>query len=198
MKKEYIFGKGKWTASELIYARSPACMDGVKFRQEEDCIVNGKGKSFGGYEMIALLERDSRKVGARVETECSFDSFGAPLIVLTDDIKESETGEYLYGTYFEVVAYEDGINIWAAKSAPTGAECPIDATLVATKKFSIAGGARIKIRVETLAERIKAWVNGEYLETEVKGLPERFRVGITACEGINRFYSLTVEDGDKE
>ena len=67
--------------------------------------------------------------------------------------------------------------------------------LLATKKFAIDANSLIQMKVTIEGDCIKAWVNGEYLEAVVDDLPkDAFRVGITACEGINRFYSLTVKN----
>lgn len=194
MKKEYCFAKDKWTMSDFFYAYSPACMDRVQFRQEEDAIVNGKGKSFCGYEMITLLKSQKYSAGVVLETECSFESFGAPLIVITDNVSQNEKGERVYGSYLEIVAYEEGINVWAIEPAVQGAECPIAATKLQTKSFPVQGNTRVRIKVQICENKIKAWVNGEYLETATENLPQSFYVGITACEGINRFYSFSVED----
>ena len=49
MKKTYNFANGTWNTEDLEYAYSPACFDRAAFRQEEDCIVNGVGKSLFGY-----------------------------------------------------------------------------------------------------------------------------------------------------
>ena len=57
MKKVYNFATGQWLEEELSPVYSPACFDRVKFRQEENCLVNGVGKSLFGYEYISLVER---------------------------------------------------------------------------------------------------------------------------------------------
>lgn len=192
--KQFIFSKEKWNKDELFYAYNPASVDRATFRQEDDFIVNGKGNSFCGYEMIPLLSKEKCSLGATLETECLFESFGAPLIVVTNDLSKDENGYFVYGKYYEVVAYEEGINIWSVKPAPKGADCPIDATLLATKKFEIKGNTRINIKMQVEKEHIKAWVNGEFLEADALGLPSEFYAGITACEGINKFYSFSIKE----
>lgn len=194
MKKVYNFANGNWKEEELSPAYSPACFDRVKFRQEENCLVNGVGKSLFGYEYISLVEKIKRKSGVTVTLECSFEKFGAPLIVFSNDMPENDKGEKIYGEHYEVVAYEKGINVWKIIPWPERVERPIKPFLLDKKEFSIEGNAMIEIKVEILADCLKMWVNGEYLETKIEGLPEEFYVGFTACEGINRFYSFTVEE----
>ena len=130
-----------------------------------------------------------------METECLFEKFGAPIIVFTDDLRVDENGHSIYDKHFEVVAYEDGINIWHIVPCPEKVEYPVDPTLLASKKFSIDANSLIQMKVVIEKDCIKAWVNGEYLEVPVDDLPQdTFWVGITACEGINRFYNLIVEN----
>ncbi|MBQ8374364.1 MAG: hypothetical protein IJX98_02175 [Clostridia bacterium] len=194
MKKSYEFGEGKWNLQDLRYAYSPACFDRVEFQQEKNCIVNRQGKSLFGYEYISLIDRAKWKIGTVITAKCSFEKFGAPLIVVTNDIKENEKGELVYGTHFEVVAHEGGINVWRVEPWPERVERPTRSTLLSEKKFTIEGNTNIEIKAEVQKGKIKAWVNGEYLETDIVDLPtEEFWVGITACEGINRFYSFEIE-----
>ena len=194
MKKSYNFAKGQWDNSELIPAYSPACFDRADFAQENNCLVNREGKSLFGYEYISLTESVKRKTGVVATLQCSFEKFGAPLIVFSNDLPVNEKGERIYGEHFEVVAYEEGINVWKVIPWPERVERPIKPFLLSDKKFPIKGNTMIEIKVEILADRLKMWVNGEYLETQVEGLPEEFYIGFTACEGINRFYTFEIED----
>ena len=195
MKNTYIFEQNYKLDKDFRYAYSPACFDRVAFKQENNSILNSTGKSLFGYEYISILERVKRRLGVVAQTECSFEKFGAPLIVFSDDIHVNEKGEWIYGKHFEVVAYEDGINIWHIIPCPENKDRPIKPTLLAAKKFHIKDNSLINIKLQILKDSIKAWVNDEFLEVKVDDLPkEEFWVGITACEGINRFYSFTVED----
>ena len=196
---QYKFSRNEWNKNDFFYAYSPACLDRVEFKQEEDCIISGIGKSFLGYEYISIVNRQTQRSGVCLHTECSFERFGAPLIVFSDDIQTNERGERIYGKYFEIVAYEEGINIWKILPYPENQDCPIKPTLLATKKFAVAGNTRIDMKVQIDKDCIKTWVNEEFLEVEVEDLPTtEFWVGITACEGINRFYSFTIDNAFKK
>ena len=137
--KKYEFGKGKWQVGELRYAYSPACFDRAPFQQEENCVVNQQGNSLFGFQYISLIENVKRKIGVKIRAVCSFENFGAPLIVVSDDIKKNEKGELIYGRHFEVVAHEGGINIWRVDPWPERVERPTKSTLLSEKKFPIAG-----------------------------------------------------------
>ena len=195
MKKTYCFEAGKFNPDDFQYTYSPICKEFATFKQEDTCVVSKVGSALMGYAYISILEKTPRSGKVLAQTQCAFEKFGAPIIVFTDDLQADENGHYVYGKHFEVVAYEEGINIWHIVPCPEKVEYPVDPTLLATKKFAIDANSLIQMKVTIEGDCIKAWVNGEYLEAVVDDLPkDAFRVGITACEGINRFYSLTVEN----
>lgn len=194
MKKSYNFAKGEWSRNDFFSIYSPACVDRAEFEQEDGCVVNREGKSLFGYEYISLMDKSKRKVGVIATLKCSFEKFGAPLIVFCNDMSINEKGEKIYGEHYEIVAYEKGINVWKIIPWPERVERPVKPFLLDKKEFPIAGNTMVEIKVEVLADRLKMWVNGEYLETQVEGLPDEFYIGFTACEGINRFYTFEIED----
>lgn len=195
MTAEYCFAKGKYDPADFFYAYSPICKEFVTFTQEENSIANREGKATFGYQYISILEKMAHRGKVTAQTKCLFEKFGAPIIVLTDDLRYDEEDRPIYGKHFEVVAYEDGINIWHIVPNPEKVEFPVDPTLLATKKFTVEANRVIDMKVKMEDGYIRTWVNGEYLEVKVADLPkDSFWVGITACEGINRFYDLKIED----
>ena len=58
--------------------------------------------------------------------------------------------------------------------------------------FSIEDGSEIEIKVSVEKGKIIAEVNGHVLETLDDSIPENFHIGITACEGENKFYNFAV------
>ena len=186
----YTFENGK-ISEDLEYVYSPACKEYKTFRREKACIVNAEGLGLAGYEYISLLSKQRYPSGTKVSTDCRFDSFGAPLIVFSDDVREIN-GRKIYGLHFEVVAYENGCNIWHIIPDPEK-KAPTCVTLVGSAEFSIANGVLVQISVEIKDKKIIAVINGNRLEVEHSDVPENFHVGITACEGINRFYNLKID-----
>ena len=131
--------------------------------------------------------------GVTIKTKCSFDKFGAPLIVLTDDIQPDEQGKNRYGLHFEVVAYEKGCNVWHIVPFPERKERPIKPTKIAFSTFDIPEKSEIDLSVTVKNGKLEIEINGEKLIAESHDLPKEFHIGITACEGINRFSSITIE-----
>jgi len=186
---KFIFNEGKLN-NNLQYVYSYACKEYKTFRFEKDCAVNEKGNGLNGYQYISLVTKKKYAVGTKVRTQCLFEAFGAPLIVLTNEIEDAE-GKKFFGLHFEIVAYEDGCNIWHISKGKD--DKPTNPVLIASSNFKIENGRIFDISVEILNKKIVADINGNRIEVEHVDIPETFHVGITACEGINRFYELLVK-----
>lgn len=182
------FAVTKWNPNDFEYVDSLRTPCGATFMQETDCIVNDTQKeNINDHNYVSLLHGRVMTLPAEVETECLFERFGAPLIVLTDDVRVAEDGRKVYGHHFEVVAYEEGINVWELN----GTEQPLK---IAYARFPVTAGEKLTLRVRLNPGRITAELNGQVLEAKAERLPMNLRAGITGCEGVNRFYRFTVSE----
>ena len=127
-----------------------------------------------------------------MKAKCFFDKFGAPLIVITDDYKQLEDGTYQYGLHFEVVAYENGCNVWHIVPGKDEKNL-IDVTKVSAIEFPIEDKSIIDMEVTIKEKKLFIRVNNETFVAEHEDIPNQMHVGITACEGINQFYEFGVE-----
>ena len=187
---KYIFQKDGWKKDDFVYAYSPACKEFPKFIQENDCIVNKEGLGLCGYQYISIITKAKYKKGVKVTTNCRYDKFGAPLIAFTNELWEKD-GNVMYGAHFEVVAYEDGCNVWLIKPNPEGPR-PTIVKKVGSLPFKLQDGCLVTITVEILDKKIAIDVNGNIFEVADEEIPDCCHVGITACEGINRFYDFEI------
>ena len=112
MREKYIFNNEFRMEDKFIYVSSPASKSKNKFIQKEDYMENSYNEEIKDYDYISIITKEKYNDGVTVRVKCSFDKFGAPLIVYTDDYKQLEDGSYQYGLHFEVVAYENGCNVW--------------------------------------------------------------------------------------
>ena len=73
----------------FVYARSTVVGYKAEFKQETDGLGNGRieledpNAAYRDYEYISAVDREPVKLPVVLETECSFDAFGAPLIVFS-------------------------------------------------------------------------------------------------------------------
>ena len=180
------FAKGEWD-KDLFEQITSLRTDGRKpFLQEEDCVVNDDvhdRQDHMTYNYISLLSRKWFRAPVRLETECSFERFGAPLLVLSDDIIQTEDGYPAYGHHFEIVAFEEGFNVWELN----GRDKPI---LSGKGRFPVPAGSFFTLSAAIREGSADITLCGHTETVSLPALPARFRAGITACEGVNRFRSF--------
>ena len=90
--KKIDFKKGAWNPEDFRYVYSPRFAPTPRIKQEQDCIVNGIDEK-GEFDYVSMLLEQKYQTGVQAETTCSFEAYGAPLIVLTDDLRKKENGE---------------------------------------------------------------------------------------------------------
>lgn len=196
MIRNYSFGKEKDSLNDFFYVYSPICNKFPVFKTESDCIKNAVGEAENDYEYISILTKERYPRGTKITTTCSFESFGAPLIVVSDDIKfDGEVNRY--GHHFEAVAYEEGCNLWRIVPWPERTRRPIYTVRAFYLPQAVASNSKIKLSVEIGDTTVNVTLNGESFVYETPEIPEKFHVGITACEGINRFYDLSIDTGER-
>ena len=178
---------------EFFYCYSPQAKSHGVFVREESCIKNCYNAEVGDYEYTTVMLRDKLRAGSRVETECDFEKRGAPLIVISDVLFEKGGYSY-YGEHFEAVAFEEGCNVWH-NVIPTDPECraPLAVEKIHFEDIPTPNGSRVRLAVEFGEGEMTVEMNGRRFTVRDERMPREFYFGITACEGINRFYSLKVE-----
>lgn len=192
MKEKIIFNKEFNLEDKFIYVSSTASKSKKKFVKKESCIENSYNEEIKDYDYISIITKEKYESGVAVRVKCSFDKFGAPLIVFTDDYKLLEDGTYQYGLHYEVVAYENGCNVWHIVPGKDEKN-PIDVTKVNAIEFPIEDKSMIDMEVTIEEKKLYIRVNDETFVAEHEDIPKQMHVGITACEGINQFYEFEVE-----
>ena len=183
----------KSVSDDFMYVYSPVCKEYKEFIVEEDCIRNSYNEALQDWDYISIVTKDKYTSGTKVTTKCSFDKFGAPLIVFTDDISPDDNGIPTYGHHYEIVAYENGINIWSIVPWPERVERPIKPTKIAFLEFPVKENTLLDLEVTVEKGKIIAKLCDRVVEVEDSQIPESFHIGITACEGVNKFTVLTIE-----
>ncbi len=168
----------------------------TSFTQEDDCIRNAAIEGTKHFEYISLAHKKCFTTGAKATLVCSFEKYGAPLITLANSIGQDENGYPLYGDHYEIVAYESGCNVWFITKAPEGSGKTFIGQNLLRLRFPIADGEKIELSVATGVKPgfITVELCGNSFDLPAPDLAESFRFGFTACEGINRLYSATIEE----
>lgn len=197
--KVYNFNAKESNLEDFMYAYGPSANGRKKFTQLEDCIANFTPGESGhddifAYDYISMITKKKYKNGVKFSTKCNFVKFGAPLLVFCNDFITEPDGTPIYQLHYEVVAYEKGINIWHILPFPEKTERPIKPTLIGKLEFDIAPDEIVDIRVEVKGKTITADIGGHIVSCEHPDIPDEFHIGVTACEGHNRFFDFIVEE----
>ena len=195
----YSFKANESKMEDFMYAYGPSANGRKKFTQLPDCLANFTPGESGhedifAYDYISMVTKKKYKSGVKFSTKCNFVKFGAPLLVFCNDFITEHDGTPIYQLHYEVVAYEKGINIWHILPFPKKTERPIKPTLIGKLEFDIAPDEIVDIKVEVKDKTITADIGGHVVSCTHPDIPDEFHIGITACEGHNRFFDFMVEE----
>ena len=197
---------------DFEYVYSPLSKTHCKFRQEEKYVSNYRndeatmysaaeneapeffyGVNPDEYAWIGLLSKERYTEGTVAKLHCYYDKFGVPMIMFADKCNKDEKGNNILDLYHEVVAWEEGCNIWEIKPSQNKAEWNIAPTLLAEPKFPIADKEPVEIIVKFGNKEIIATVNGHKYNLKIENMPESYHIGFAICEGIGHFYDFIIE-----
>ena len=185
------FAENAWKNSGLVYAYTRRFPQTPVFTQAAEHVENRADPDGpGGYENISLLTERKYRSGTTVTAALEFTGLGAPIIMFSETMERAGKGDLRFDDYFEVVLYKNGINVWRLK--------PKDGSVVWHKlvgvEFPVAENERHNLSVQINEKTLVIDADGHRITLWSEELPEEFHVGIDACEGINRFYNLTIAE----
>lgn len=194
MNRTWNFEKGAWQAEDFLSAASSRVEYRLTFGQKDDCIHNEGADKMDEYAYVSMVHRTPVSLPCLLETECSFRTYGAPLLILADAVDTLPDGRLQYGRHIEVVGWEKGINVWDLTPDP---EAPNGQRTVNLGRFPfpIEDGARFLLTARAYRQGlvVGAELNGRSAQFDCPCvLPEKCYVGVTACEGENYFYRFSI------
>ena len=196
MLRSFDFSQSNWKEDDFLYAASVRVPYRLTFEQAASCIHNEHAEERGDeYAYVSMVLREKAHAPATLETECSFTSYGAPLLILADDLTTRPAGRIQYGRHIEVVGWEKGINVWELYPDPNSPKGQHTANL-GRFEFPIEGGTRFTLftRVHpdgSLTVGAREGTRTASFECPAHIAPT-FYAGITACEGKNYFYNFSI------
>lgn len=105
---------------------------------------------------------------------------------IVNDFPRGEVENLKQCNYISLLAKE-GFNVWEIHGAKT--------FKAAYRNYSVPEKETITLKVKVLEDALEVSLCRHTDKVMVERLPKVFRAGITACEGVNRFYSFTTEHG---
>lgn len=182
--------QGAWENAPIVHAWAKRFPENGPFTQKPDCVENKKDPAATyGYENIALMTEEKFGIGAKITVECEFEDTGAPMITISEDLERDENGDFRYGTYYELVLYKKGINLWRHYRENGEAKW----YLVLGALFSVSDSLRHTLSLRVRKDYLDLWADGQEFSVRIQSPSEGYYLGLTSCEGINRFYSMDIE-----
>ena len=204
MKRTIDFAAGKWKADEWMTVKSTRWDYVHGFEQCADHIVNKNGPWSDEelyekhvtevYSSMLLKEKFSGK--HRFSATMSFDHLMAPLMVIAPELGRSADGRHPeFRRHHEIVLYNEGINVWRYDWNGKTSNWVLAAVL--RSPFEAKRRYELSVTVERYKEtrRMTVECNGRVFGFSDDALELDNYVGITGCEGRNRFYGFTIESG---
>ena len=202
VQADISFKPGAWSTNDWILVKGPRWKYMHGFVQKEDGIEN-ECPALSGEEIFkkhcnevysAMVLKDRVEAGQTVSSVMSFDWRMAPLIVLAEKFDKAETGEPTFGEHWEIVLYDEGLNVWhhlikdgkpfwykaAYLKVPFNKDTRYNLEVKVTKT---------RRGVKEMMVRCCGYEIG-YVDND---LPDSFYAGIIGCEGRNRFYDFKVK-----
>ena len=194
------FERGKWDEKMWIPVKSPRFdymgpmvqMDNHIMNRTpdlpDDVILRKHGNDV--YSCIMLNRKFSGN--CVISSRMSFDHRMAPLIVIAGEIGKSVKGEPEHREHYEIVLFDEGINIWhhTYKNGKPGwyLAAFLKTEYLPKKQYDL----QVKLAYTKRGKVMTVTCDGKTFGYTDNNLPDSYYVGITGCEGRNRFYDFRV------
>ena len=201
---KFLFAKGSWNPDDWMVAKSSRWSYAHGFVQESDHLVNPSG-AWSDEELYrahvtevsaSMLLKRKLEGPCRIASTMSFDHLMAPLIVIAPEMGTSADGLHPeFRRHHEVVLYNEGINVWRYDWIDGKAKWTLAAFLrapfEAKRKYELA----VTVEAYKDTRRMTVECGGRTFGYSDDALQLSYWAGITGCEGRNRFYDFSVEEG---
>lgn len=201
------FAKGKWDPNDWTLVKSPRWEHFGNWVQKDTHIENWTPPSATPDEMISVRAAETytsmvlnQQIFGEVTITSSMDfSYRmAPLIVITPKLGKDEKGRAEHREHFEIVIFDEGVNVWHHYYKDKKPFWKKAAYSRFELKPNVKYEVKVKISPDTRGKTLSVTIGNHEFGYIDDSLPDNFYVGITGCEGINRFYDFAVYKEKKE
>lgn len=194
------FEDGKWDRTQWLNVKSPRFDYLGEMVQHGDHITNKVPnlpdetifKKHGSDVYAALVLNRKFTGNAVISSRMSFDHRMAPLIVIAPDLGKSAEGHPEFRDHFEIVLFDDGINVWRHQYADGKPSYYKAAYLKTAYLPKTVYNLQVELRFVKQGCQMVLKCDGKEFGYLEMNLTESYYVGLIACEGRNRFYDFKV------
>ena len=191
------FTAGQWNRADWVPVKTSKAEALGGWIQQDDCIVNEvpqgvvpgefTGKLAETYSSMVYKEKAAGNV--TVAATMAFTCKMAPLIVLAPDLPENARGQKQYREHFEIIIFNEGVNVWHHFVQ----DGKLTYRKAAFATFPLEKDTKYTLVVKKTGKTLTVSVAGHTFGYFDDALPDSCYVGITGCEGLNRFYDFTLQ-----
>lgn len=194
------FTPGNWQEEDWVMVKSSRWPYRGKWLQEPGFIVNAvpgdasprelESKRIGETYTSMMLNRTFE---GDTTTACTmdFDYRMAPGLIIAEEPVKTEAGTE-YRNHYEIILFDRGINVWHHYFADGKQKWVKKAFLTTGFKANTPYELIVKMQFTGRGPQMILQVGDHIFGFHDANIPKRYRVGIVASEGINRFYNFKV------
>ena len=202
VKANVSFEPGAWSSNDWTIVKGPRWKYIHGFVQKEDCIEN-ECPPLSGEEIFkkhnsavysAMVLNKKAVSGQTVSSVMGFDWRMAPLIVISEKLERTPAGEPVFGEHWEIVLYDEGLNVWH-HFMRNGKPAWYKAAYLKVP-FEKNTRYNLEVKVAKTPRGVKEMTvkcGGYELGYVDNDLPDKFYAGIIGCEGRNMFYDFKIK-----
>lgn len=206
--KEVDFAEGKWNRAEWIDVRHGEWNRGAPWCQLADCVMNAHVPGCSDEELFrnhqaemysSMVMTNLFTAPASFVCDMSYDHRMAPGFVVAGELGYDGSGRAEYRTFYEIVLFEDGINVWRHRRGMNETKSKIDKVAYLVRPFERR--RRYSVSVSVMPRKTHDGRPTVDMSVSCEGLtvgfrdetiPRQFRAGILGSEGRCRFYRFAV------
>ncbi len=190
------FVAGGWNRADWLRIKNPMGEHFGDWVQQKDCIINDvpKGIVPGEFEgsfvetYSSMVYKEKVTGNVTITSTMAFTCKMAPLIVLAPNFRENARGRKEFAEHFEVVIFNEGVNIWRYFVS----DGKLAYRKAAFANFPLQKDTKYLLEVKKADKTLTVSIAGHTFGYFDDALPDACYVGITGCEGLNRFYDFAV------
>ena len=201
------FVKGGWDPNDWTLVKSPRWDHFGGWVQKDGHIENETPAGATAESMISaraaetyssMVLKKQIEGAVTITSTMDFAYRMAPLIVITPEFGKDAKGRAEHREHFEIVIFDEGVNVWHhyyKDGKPFWKKAAYSKFLL---KPNVKYEVKAKIATTARGKMLSVFVGDEEFGYIDDSLPDKFYVGITGCEGVNRFYDFSIENEKKK
>jgi len=199
--REISFARDAWKSSEWTFVKSPRWTHKGGWEQHDDHISNAVPADASPADLLgkrvaetytSMIWNRPVKGDFEISSTMLFTGSMAPLLVLAGPLGTSADHCPEYREHWEVVLWDQGINIWHHNYQQGKPFWHLAAALKHPFQPNRKYALKLHVQRTRYGAKMTVECDGATLIYTEHDLPEILHVGLTGCEGLNRFYSFGV------